>query len=64
MQDIIGLARGLQNSNIPEVAELATCYISLAKKYDELQSRFIILTGEKVMEAHKDLLQRLADSGD
>lgn len=62
--DTLALAEGLKNSNIPEVAQLATSYIDLQERYDLVLERLIEVAGEKVFITHEKLFRRLADMGD
>lgn len=62
------LARGLKNSNISEVSELAQGYLKLAEKFDslltsyeELKHAYTKTTAELVMVRHERLFKRLAE---
>lgn len=58
------LAEGLQHSNISEVSELAKAYLELHKKYESVSKTLIKISSRHLMEKHKRLLKRLAESGD
>lgn len=64
MEDMITLAKGLQNSNIKEVAELAKAYMGLAESYKELRHAYVKSTSDKIMRDHAKTFQALADAGD
>lgn len=56
------LAEGLQNSNYPEVANLAKAYLALEVAYEELKHAYVKTTSELVMIRHEKLFKRLAEN--
>lgn len=54
------LAKGLKNSNIKEVVELAEAYLALEVAYEELKHRFVKESSDKIMQKHEALFRRLA----
>lgn len=56
------LALGLQNSNVPEVSELAKGFLQLEAAYGELRQNYMRQTAELIMRRHDKLLKRLAES--
>lgn len=62
--DYMDLARGLQNSNVKEVSDLAKGYLKLAEMFDDLQGKYVKACAESVMVKHEKLFKKLAESGD
>lgn len=63
-QSTLELAEGLQNSNIPEVAELSKALLALNFEYNELRNDYIVACAENVMEKHSEVFKRLREAGD
>lgn len=64
MQTPLELAKGLQHSNIPEVADIAKALIKLNDDFGELRSKHMKTCTELVILRHEKTLKRLAESGD
>lgn len=45
-KEIIELATGLQNSNIPELVKLAKAYLELVQEYDAIEEKLLEYTVE------------------
>lgn len=61
-EDALELALMLQNSNIPEVKDLALSYLKLEAEYGELRQKHIRVTSELIMRTNETLLKRLANN--
>ncbi len=59
--DYMAIARGLQHSNVKEVAELAQGYLKLAERFDDLMNRHVRAMGEIVLTKHERLFKKLAE---
>ena len=55
------LAKGLKNSNIPEVSDLAKAFLKLYADYGEVCYQNSTLLYELTIENNKELLKRLSD---
>ncbi len=64
LDEMLELAKMLQNSNVPEVSKLAKSFLALDVSYKELRHQYIKITGEKIMRTHARLFKRLRESGD
>lgn len=63
-EETLELAEGLQNSNVPEVAELAKALLALNFEYHQLRDDYIVACAENVMEKHAGVFKRLKEAGD
>ena len=57
MNNAYELAKGLQNSNIKEVADLAKAYLDLRLTYMRMHM-------DDVLEKHREVFEKLAENGD
>lgn len=58
------LAKGLKNSNVNEVKQLAEAFIELSMEYDVCYQRLFKTSAELVMIKHANIFKKLAESGD
>ncbi len=61
--DYMAIARGLQHSNVKEVAELAQGYLKLAERFNKAEAQLAIANKhiKDLQEERHDLLDRIED---
>jgi hypothetical protein len=57
----IELAKGLQNSNVPEIQEVCKAFLHLVTIYHDLRKQYVAQSATLIMKEHSKLLEKLAD---